>query len=129
MSREAESGIAPARETRPQVGFRPVTPQIDAGSLIEPPVSEPSAAKVARDATAAPEPEEEPPVMCAGFQGLRTWPVWSLWPVGLKANSAMFSAPTCTEPAASRRARAVEVTVGRWPRRSFAPHSESSPAR
>ena len=25
-------------------------------------------------ATAVPEPEEEPPVMCAGFQALRQWP-------------------------------------------------------
>ena len=78
VSRLAESGIAPWRETSPQVGFSPVTPQIAAGRRIDPPVSEPRAAKVARAATIAPEPEEEPPVMCAGFQGLRTWPVWSL---------------------------------------------------
>ena len=34
-----------------------------AGPRIEPPVSEPSAAKVSRAATAAPDPDEEPPVM------------------------------------------------------------------
>ena len=41
----------------------PVTPQADAGRRMEPPVSEPREAKVPPLATAAPEPEEEPPVM------------------------------------------------------------------
>src|SRR5437762_10839675 len=64
-----ESGIALARLTRPLVGFNPVTPQKCAGIRIEPPVSEPSAAGTSRAATAAPEPEDEPPVTCAGFHG------------------------------------------------------------
>src|SRR5436189_852221 len=67
-----ESGIALARLTRPLVGFSPVTPQKCAGMRIDPPVSEPSAAGTRRAATAAPEPEDEPPVICAGFHGLRT---------------------------------------------------------
>ena len=41
----------------------PLTPQKVAGRRIEPPVSEPRAAKLARAATEAPEPEDEPPVM------------------------------------------------------------------
>ena len=53
---------APARLTRPQVTFRPVTPQKFAGMRIEPPVSEPSAANVRRAPTAEPEPDDEPPV-------------------------------------------------------------------
>src|SRR6478735_9631316 len=69
-----ESGIALARLTRPLVGFNPVTPQKCAGRRIEPPVSEPSAAGTSRAPTAAPEPDDEPPVTCAGFQGLRTCP-------------------------------------------------------
>ena len=52
----------------------PETPQKCAGRRIEPPVSEPSAAKAARAATALPEPDEEPPVMRCGSQGLRQCP-------------------------------------------------------
>ena len=74
VSSDCDSGIAPARLTRPTVVFNPVTPQKCAGMRIEPPVSEPSAAKVSRAATAEPEPDDEPPVMCATFQGLCTGP-------------------------------------------------------
>ena len=63
VSSECESGIAPCRETRPQVVLSPVTPQAAAGRRTEPPVSEPSAPKARRAATAAPEPLEEPPAM------------------------------------------------------------------
>ena len=62
MSSDCDNGIAPARETRPQVTFSPVMPQKCAGMRIEPPVSEPSAAKVSRAATAEPDPDDEPPV-------------------------------------------------------------------
>ena len=63
VSSDCDSGIAPARLTRPTVVFSPVTPQKCAGIRIEPPVSDPSAAKVSRAATAEPEPDDEPPVM------------------------------------------------------------------
>jgi hypothetical protein len=56
VSSDCDSGIAPARLMRPTVVFNPVTPQKCAGIRIEPPVSEPSAAKVSRAATAAPIP-------------------------------------------------------------------------
>ncbi len=74
--------MAPARLTRPVVVLMPDTPQKWAGMRMEPPVSEPSAAKVNRAATAAPEPEEEPPVTCSVFQGFRAGPKCTLWPVG-----------------------------------------------
>ncbi len=44
LSQEKDSGITPARETRVCVGFSPVTPHAEAGSRIDPPVSDPSAA-------------------------------------------------------------------------------------
>src|SRR5437016_4737878 len=66
-----DSGMQLARLTRPLVGFKPVTPQKCAGMRIEPPVSEPSAAGMSRAATAEPEPEDEPPVMRDGSQGLQ----------------------------------------------------------
>src|SRR5262245_65489863 len=63
--------MTPARLTRPNVGIRPTTPQSEAGPRIDPPVSEPSATGTMPAATAAPEPDEEPPVKRARFQGLR----------------------------------------------------------
>ena len=67
---------------RPYVTLRPVIPHSAAGRRIDAPVSEPSAAKLARAATAAPDPLDDPPVMCAVFHGLRTWPKCVLCPVG-----------------------------------------------
>ena len=43
------------------MGFTPTTPQNEAGCLIDPPVSEPSAILHKPSATAAAEPPEEPP--------------------------------------------------------------------
>ena len=63
--------MTPLRLTSPKVGMRPTTPQSEAGPRIEPPVSEPSAIGTMPAATAAPEPEEEPPVKCVRFHGLR----------------------------------------------------------
>lgn len=40
---EFTSGIRPWRETRPYVGFKPTTPQWEAGFLVDPPVSDPRA--------------------------------------------------------------------------------------
>ena len=50
----------------------PVTPQMPAGRRIEPPVSDPSAAVTHRALTAAPDPEDEPPVQWFRFQGVMT---------------------------------------------------------
>ena len=69
-----DSGMALARLTRPQVGLMPTTPQKCAGSRIEPPVSDPSEPKNMRAATPVADPDEEPPVTCRGFHGLRAWP-------------------------------------------------------
>src|SRR3954470_18962908 len=74
VSSDCDSGIAPARLTRPTVVFNPVTPQKGAGIRIEPPVSEPSAANVNRAATAEPEPDDDPPVTQSKLQGLHTAP-------------------------------------------------------
>jgi hypothetical protein len=49
-------------------------PHNAAGRRIEPPVSEPSPAKLARAAIEAAVPEDEPPVIRSGFHGLRQWP-------------------------------------------------------
>ena len=63
---------APAHQ--PELGFRPTIPQYAAGNRIEPAVSVPSAAKHMPTATAAAAPEDDPPVIRAVSQGLRTGP-------------------------------------------------------
>src|SRR3954454_8289607 len=82
VSSDCDSGIAPARLISPTVVSSPVTPQKCAGIRIEPPVSDPSAAKVSLAATAAPDPEDDPPVIWSRPQGLCTAPECALWPVG-----------------------------------------------
>ena len=82
VSSDCESGMQPARETRPKVVFMPVTPHSAAGMRTEPAVSEPNAANTVRDATDTAEPDDEPPVMWSVFQGLRASPRKAFWPVG-----------------------------------------------
>src|SRR5258708_6695728 len=87
-------------------------PQSPAGPRIEPPVSEPRLAGTRPAASAAPEPEEEPPVKWAVFQGLRAGgqgrskdgPPW--------ANSWVASLPVSTAPDARSRATAVASRAG-----------------
>ena len=57
-------GIIPARDIRPTVGLIPTHPLSEAGQTIDPSVSEPIANCVKPAATAAPEPDEEPPALC-----------------------------------------------------------------
>src|SRR5919201_2580698 len=74
LSSVQESAIAPWRDTRPYVGRRPVTPQYDAGVMMEPDVSEPMAYGTSPAATAAPEPLDDPPDQWSGFHGVRPGP-------------------------------------------------------
>src|SRR3989338_9232108 len=60
-SKDDAIAISPCLETLPYVGFKPTTPQNDAGWRIEPPVSEPSANTARPAATAAAEQPDEPP--------------------------------------------------------------------
>ena len=59
---------------RPKLGFRPTTPQKEAGMRTDPPMSEPSAIGTQPLATATPAPPDEPPAVRSGFQGLRVMP-------------------------------------------------------
>jgi hypothetical protein len=58
-----------------------VTPQNEAGMRIDPPVSEPIASGTTPAATAAPEPEEDPPVMHSRLWGFATGPKHETSPV------------------------------------------------
>src|SRR5258708_32877267 len=66
--------ITPVRGTRPWVGLSPVMPQYAAGMRMEPPVSVPMATGIIPAATAAPDPDDDPPVVRVRSHGLWTRP-------------------------------------------------------
>src|SRR5207237_1104651 len=73
--------------TRPKVPLIEATPQYAPGIRSEPPPSLPSAIGHSPDATAAADPDDDPPVSRAGSQGLRAVPWCRLMPVGCTPNS------------------------------------------
>ena len=68
-SNDDAKATSPYLETSPYVGFKPTTPQSEAGCRIDPPVSEPSAHGTISDATAAALPPLDPPGTVLKFQG------------------------------------------------------------
>ena len=60
-------GKRPKREILPQLGLIPTSPAKEAGFLTESPVSEPRANGTIPAATAAADPQEEPPIKCSGL--------------------------------------------------------------
>ena len=59
---------------RPRAGLSPTSPQQAAGMRVEPPPSVACAIGTMPDATAAPDPPDEPPVVRAVSQGFRAAP-------------------------------------------------------
>ena len=79
LSSVQQNAIAPARETRPKVGRRPVVPQRWQGEVIDPSVSVPIP-KVQRPvAVADAEPALDPLDPSLRFQGLRVRPPYQMW--------------------------------------------------
>ena len=92
-------------------------PQKAAGRITEPAVCEPTASGTIPSATAAAEPDEEPPGVCSTLCGLRVGPGEK------KANSVVTVLPITTAPAARRRATRVASLRGRRPPSSTVPFS------
>ena len=67
--------IASALARRPREGFRPTSPQHEAGMRIDPPPSFACASGTTPDATSAAEPPDEPPVLCARSPRIAGWTV------------------------------------------------------
>ena len=91
----------------PRLGLRPTTPQNDAGRTTDPLVWLPKASGTCPAATAAAEPLEEPPGVCAGSCGLVVSPGVT------KANSAVTVLPMTTAPASRNLATVVASATGR----------------
>ena len=81
VSRLGASGHTPVSGMRPQVVFRPVTPQHAAGIRIDPPVSEPYATSASPVATATADPLDDPPGTRVASSGLRGVPNAALIPL------------------------------------------------
>ena len=69
VSKLGASFMVPSSEMRPCVVRSPISPQKLAGARIEPPVSEPVAMSASLPATAAADPDDEPPVTRSGAAG------------------------------------------------------------
>src|SRR5216683_1968123 len=78
VSSVSEIIFAPTRLIVPYVGLYPTTPQYAAGRMIEPAVCVPNASGTIQSATAAAEPDDEPPGVCIGFRGLHVGPGWKV---------------------------------------------------
>ena len=61
----SEPNPIPKCDTSPKVGLWPMIPQNAAGMRMEPPWSPPKEMSTWRAATAAPEPDDDPPVTCS----------------------------------------------------------------
>ena len=109
------AGAAHARSTRlgesgphddlgavlPRLGFKPNTPQIEAGTRIDPPPSLACAKGTRPAATAATAPPDEPPAEYDRSQGLCVTPSSSVSVLPSKPSSDVAVLPTVTSPAAS----------------------------
>src|SRR5919197_1145473 len=114
VSKLGQSGKTPSVETRPQLGFRPTTPQHAAGSRTEPPVSVPRPRSQSPAASAAALPPDEPPAIRPGRAGFWTVPYHGFWLVVPQANSCRFALPTTTAPASTSRSTAGAVRAATW---------------
>ncbi len=84
-------------------------PQYAAGRITEPAVWVPNPSGTMPSATAAAEPLDEPPGVCAGFCGLAVLP-------GVKqANSVVTVLPSTIAPAPRARATHAASAAGRCP--------------
>src|ERR1700751_2040037 len=88
---------------RARVGFRPNTPEAEAGMRIEPPPSLAGAIGRMRAAPPAPAPPDEPPEECARFQGLRVGPNRRDSVVGISPNSGLELLPKIATPVSRKR--------------------------
>src|SRR5258707_2514406 len=93
VSSDQEKHFMPTVGSSRKDGLNPATPQRAAGRITDPPVWLPSASGSMPAATAAAEPDDDPPGVCAGLCGLRV-------PAGTnEANSVVTVLPAMMPPA------------------------------
>src|ERR1700733_12646662 len=114
---------------RARLGFRPNTPEADAGIRIEPPPSLACATGRRRAATAAAAPPDDPPDECARFQGLRVGPCRRDSVVGIRPNSGLELLPKMVRPALRKRWTRVLLEAATGSLKMLAPHGARVPCR
>ena len=112
VSKEGASGIVPSSEIAPCVVRRPISPQKLAGARTEPPVSEPVPMSASPPATAAADPDDEPPVTRSGARGFTGCGKCTFWPIIEKASSSVCVLPMKRAPASSSFCTAGAVRRG-----------------
>src|SRR5882762_2598038 len=106
--------VRPCDGMSPWVALRLTTPQKEAGMRAEPPSSTPMEMSTVPDATAEPEPPEDPPAERVGSTGLRGGPNQLDSPVPDVAKSSMLSLPTMVAPASSSRSTTTASETGTY---------------
>ena len=119
-------GTMPPVGRRPTVGLSPTQPLRELGHVIEPSVSVPIARGARPPATAAPDPDEEPPALRSSAQGLLVSPPTADQPLvecveRMLAHSERFVAPRTTSPAPRRRATSGASRMTARPARASDP--------
>jgi hypothetical protein len=102
------NGWTPVRGVAPKLGLKPTTPLKAAGLTTEPSVCVPSASGTIPAATDAAEPEDDPPGVCLGFQGLTVGPGWR------QANSVETVLPKMVAPRLRNRSTTQASAAGTW---------------
>ncbi len=100
MNPHQTSGALGPVGLRPRLGFRPTSPQLEAGVRIEPPPSFAFATGTMRAATAAADPPLEPLEVRSRFHGLRVGPNNSGSVTFETPSSGVLVLPKITNPAA-----------------------------
>src|SRR5580658_5854247 len=125
--KQAKASGAVSCGIRPSVAFKPTTPVQEAGHLIEPPPSVPTAKGATPAARAALAPPLEPPGERSRFHGLRVVPKAGLSVTTLWANSGRFVLPMMIAPASRMRWTTVASTGGTASRKAAEPLAIGSP--
>jgi hypothetical protein len=110
VSRCQEKHFTPVVGMSRYDGLNLATPQNAAGRSTEPPVCVPSAIGTMPAATAAAEPDDEPPGVCSGLTGLRV-AAGCMW-----ANAVVAVLPRMSPPVRRVIATTAASAAGRWPR-------------
>ena len=97
VSSDGLNSLTPPKGNASRLGLNPTTPQYAAGRMTEPLVWVPIAAGTCPNATAAADPEDDPPGVCAAFQG------FLVFPGCMNANSVVTGLPITRPPARLRR--------------------------
>ena len=99
------------------------------GSRIDPPMSVPTLRGAYPAAAAAPAPDDDPPVVSAGSQGLRVMPCRLETPDESIPQSGMTVDPTITAPASVSRSTTGELRSGTTGTTPALPAGMGTPAR